>query len=194
MKKLARADLLSLEEYAARRQEFRRRVLAHKQDRTVTLGAHARLCFEDRTTMQYQVQEMLRTERIFEADGIRDELAVYNALIPDGSNWKATFMLEYEDPEQRRAVLMTLGGIEHRLWLRVGDAERFCAIANEDLERSTEERTAAVHFLRIEVPAESARALRAGAPLACGIDHPNYRAACDPVPEAVRRSLLGDLD
>ena len=194
MRKLAREDLLSLEEYAARREEFRQRVLAHKKSRTVALGKHARLCFEDRITMQYQIQEMLRAERIFEEDGIRDEMAVYNALIPDGGNWKATFMLEYEDADYRREVLQTLGGIEHRLWLRAGEEKPFAPIANEDLERSTEERTAAVHFLRIEVPAASIRALKAGAALACGIDHPNYQAACDPVPDAVRQSLLGDLD
>lgn len=194
MKKLTREELLSLEDYAAQRTEFRCRVLAHKQNRMVALGAHARLCFEDRVTMQYQVQEMLRAERIFEKDGIQDELEVYNALVPDGTNWKATFLLEYEDPEHRRKVLATLGGIEHRLWFRVGDGEPFQAIANEDLERSTEERTAAVHFLRIEVPEASRQALRNGAALSCGTDHPNYRETCDPVPEAVRQSLLGDLD
>ena len=194
MRPLTRADLLPLEEYALRRAAMRREVMALRRLRSVALGAHARLCFENRATMRYQVQEMLRAERIYEPDAIQAELDVYNALVPDGANWKATFLLEYVDPGERRRELARLGGIEDALWLRVDGGAKIPPIANEDLERSTPERTAAVHFLRFEPPAEAIAALRGGAPLACGVDHPNYRAEVDPVPAAALRSLLADFD
>lgn len=194
MRLLERADLLSLEDYAEQRADWRARVMAHKQSRVVHLGEHARLCFEDRLTMQYQIQEMLRAERIFDAAGIREELEVYNALIPTGTNLKATFMLEYEDVAQRRAELARLAGIEHALRLQAADRAPVSAIANEDLERSTDEKTAAVHFVRFELPPEDIAALKAGAPLAFGIDHPNCRIAMRPAPDAARQSLVADLD
>ena len=194
MKPLTRADLLPLEEYAVRRAAMRRDVMARRRLRSVALGAHTRLCFEDRATMRYQVQEMLRAERIFEPAAIQEELDVYNALVPDGANWKATFLLEYEEPGERRRELARLGGIENALWLRAGGGAKVAPVANEDLERSTPERTAAVHFLRFELPPATIAALRAGAPLACGVGHPRYRAEVDPVPDATLQSLLADLD
>ena len=194
MKPLTRADLLGLEEYAERRAAMRREVMARRQLRAVALGAHARLCFEDRATLRYQVQEMLRAERIFEPAAVQEELDVYNALVPDGANWKATFLLEYEDPAQRRRELARLGGIERALWLRAGGEAPVAPIANEDLERSDGARAAAVHFLRFELPPATIAALRGGAALACGVDHPHYRAAVDPVPAATLQSLLADLD
>ena len=194
MTPLTRADLLPLEEYAARRAARRRDVMARRRLRSVALGAHARLCFEDRETMRYQVQEMLRAERIFEPAAIQAELDVYNALVPDGANWKATFLLEYEDPAERGRELSRLGGVEDALWLRAGGGAKLAPIANEDLERSDGARAAAVHFLRFELPAAMIAALRGGAALACGIDHPHYRAEAGPVPAATLRSLLADLD
>ena len=193
MEKLTRGDLYPLEQYAAVRSEFRARVLAHKKDRKVHLGPHATLYFEDRLTMHYQVQEMLRAERIFEADGIEDELSAYNPLIPDGSNWKATFMVEYDDVAERRVALGKLMGIEDRVWVRVAGCEPVYAIADEDLERDTDEKTSAVHFLRFELSEDMVQALQGGAALAAGIDHPAYEATLDPVPDAVRASLMGDL-
>ena len=194
MQPLTRADLLSLEDYAGQRAALRREVMALRRLRSVTLGAHARLCFENRATMRYQVQEMLRAERIFEPAAVQAELDVYNALVPDGANWKATFLLEYVDPEERGRELSRLGGIERALWLRAGDGAKLAPVANEDLERSDGARAAAVHFLRFEPPAEAIAALRGGAPLACGVDHPNYRAESGPVPAATLQSLLADLD
>ena len=194
MKPLTRADLLGLEDYAERRGAMRREVMALRRLRSVALGAHARLCFENRATLRYQVQEMLRAERIFEPAAIQEELDVYNALVPDGANWKATFLLEYEDPEERRRELSRLGGVEHALWLRAGGGAKLAPVANEDLARSDGARAAAVHFLRFELPAEAVAALRGGAALACGVDHPRYRAAVDPVPAATLQSLLADLD
>ena len=193
MEKLTRGDLYPLEQYATMRSEFRARVLAHKKDRKVHLGPHATLYFEDRLTMQYQIQEMLRAERIFEAEGIEDELAAYNPLIPDGSNWKATFMIEYDDVDERRVALGKLVGIEDRVWMKVEGHEPVYAIADEDLERDTEDKTSAVHFLRFELTADMVTALQGGAALSAGIDHPAYEAAVEPLPDAVRASLLGDL-
>ena len=193
MEKLTRGDLYPLEQYATMRSEFRARVLAHKKDRKVHLGPHATLYFEDRLTMHYQVQEMLRAERIFEAEGIEDELAAYNPLIPDGSNWKATFMIEYDDVDERRVALGKLVGIEDRVWMKVEGHEPVYAIADEDLERDTEDKTSAVHFLRFELTADMVTALQGGAALSAGIDHPAYEAAVEPLPDAVRASLLGDL-
>ena len=193
MQKLTRGDLYPLEQYAAMRNEFRARVLAHKKHRKLHLGPHSTLYFEDRLTMHYQVQEMLRAERIFEAEGIEDELAAYNPLIPDGSNWKATFMIEYDDVEERRVALGKLMGVEDRVWMRVAGHDPVYAIADEDLERDTEEKTSAVHFLRFELSASMVADLQGGAALAAGIDHPAYESTVDPVPDAVRASLMGDL-
>ncbi len=193
MKKLDRSDLWSLEQYAEKRPAFRTQVIEHKKPRQVALGPNATLYFEDRLTIQYQIQEMLRVERVFEAAGIQDELDAYNPLIPDGSNWKATFMIEYPDIDERREALARLAGVEHKVWVQAGDGERVFAIANEDLDRSTEEKTAAVHFLRFELPAHTIDALRGGAGLQFGIDYAGFEqqaAASD----ATRESLLADLD
>ena len=194
MKKLKRDDLMSLEKYSEARDEFRNNVLAHKRNRRLELGTNAALYFEDRLTMQYQVQEMLRIERIFEIAGINDELDAYNPLIPDGSNWKATFMIEFPDLEERRAMLQQLRGVEDRVYVQVGDFERVFAIADEDLDRTDDEKTSAVHFLRFELPQEQVTALRSDAGLAAGIDHDNYTVEISPLPKNIRNSLLGDLD
>jgi hypothetical protein len=193
MQKLTRDDLFSLEQYAETRGEFRQKVLQHKRDRRLALGTNAALYFEDRLTMQYQVQEMLRIERIFEADGINEELEAYNPLIPDGSNWKATFMVEFAEVEERRAMLAQLKGIEDRVYVQVADFDRVFAIADEDLERADEEKTSAVHFLRFEFPAEQVAALKSGASFVAGIDHENYRVEISPVPDNIRQSLLRDF-
>ncbi|HXH04551.1 MAG TPA: DUF3501 family protein [Candidatus Competibacteraceae bacterium] len=194
MQKLTRADLMSLETYAAQRPAFRARVLAHKKPRQVRLGEHASLLFEDRLTMQYQIQEMLRIERIFEPEGIDGELEAYNPLIPDGRNLKATFLLEYPDIAQRQAALAQLIGIEDRVWLRVAGCEPVWAIADEDMERENEYKTSSVHFLRFEFSPVMIAALREGAALAAGIDHPGYRVSVDPLPEPTRQALLADFD
>jgi len=194
MEKLTRDDLYSLEQYAEVRDEFRNKVLSHKRNRRVELGTNAALYFEDRLTMQYQIQEMLRIERIFEADGIRDELDAYNPLIPDGSNWKATFMVEFPDVDERRAMLKQLVGIEHKVYVRVEGFDPLFAIADEDLSRSEADKTSAVHFMRFELPADQVAALKSGAQLAAGIDHPNYRVEISPLAGNVRQSLLADLD
>ncbi len=199
MNKLAREDLYSLECYAVERPAFRERVIRHKRARRLAVGPNATLYFEDRLTMQYQVQEMLRTERIFDPAEIEAELEAYNPLIPDGSNWKATFMIEFEDEDERRAALARLVGIEDRVWARVGGSgarerfERVWAVPDEDLERTREEKTSSVHFLRFELPPEHAAAARAGAPVAFGISHPEYSHRADPAPEAVRAALATDL-
>ena len=192
--KLSRDDLFSLEQYAEARPAFREKVLAHKKNRRLDLGTNAALYFEDRLTMQYQVQEMLRIEKIFEADGILEELDAYNPLIPDGSNWKATFMVEFPEVEERKAMLSQLVGIEDRVYVQVADFDRVYPIADEDLERDTEDKTSAVHFLRFELPPEQARALKSGASLIAGIDHENYRVEVSPVPDNIRESLVADLD
>jgi hypothetical protein len=192
MSQLTREDLYSLEEYAGIRSGFRAEVMAHKKDRKVHVGAHATLYFEDRLTVQYQIQEMLRIERIFEVEGIADELAAYNPLIPDGANWKATFMVEYPHEEERRQALAGLIGIEDQVWVQVEGQDKVFAIADEDLEREDETKTSSVHFLRFELSPEMVAALKNGAGLAIGIDHPNYEQAVQ-VDEAVRASLLQDL-
>ncbi|MCG8428165.1 MAG: DUF3501 family protein, partial [Chromatiales bacterium] len=174
MSKLTHEDLYSLEEYARIRSEFRNKVIEHKKSRRLAIGEHAALYFEDSLTMQYQIQEMLRIERIFEADDIQAELDVYNPLIPDGLNWKATLMLEYSDVEERRRALGQLIGIEKALWIKVAGFEKVHPIANEDLDRTTEEKTASVHFLRFELTAGMAAAVKQGATLSAGIDHPAY--------------------
>ena len=167
--------------------------MAHKRNRRLSLGTNATLYFEDRLTMQYQVQEMLRIERIFEAAGIEDELAAYNPLIPDGSNWKATFMVEFPDAEERSAMLRQLIDIENKVWMQVGELEKIRPIADEDLERTDAEKTSAVHFLRFELTAEQIAALKSGAELAAGIDHENYQVEVRPVADNIRESLLADL-
>ena len=192
--KLARDDLMSLEQYSASRDEFRSKVMEHKRDRRVHLGTNAALYFEDRLTMQYQVQEMLRIERIFEAAGINEELDAYNPLIPDGANWKATFMVEFPDEEERRAMLKQLLGVEDRVYMQVDGHERVYPIADEDMERSDETKTSAVHFLRFELNADQVAALKAGAALVAGIDHDNYTVEISPLAENIRRSLVADLD
>lgn len=191
--KLTREDLYSLEKYAEVRKDFRARVLAHKQHRQVAIGPLATLYFEDRLTMQYQIQEMLRVERIFEAAGIQEELDAYNPLIPDGSNWKATFMIEVPDEAERRRVLARLVGIEDRVWVRVGDAGRVYAIADEDMERETADKTSSVHFLRFELAPDMVTAAKGGAAIGMGIDHPGYRHQVAAVPEPVRAALIADL-
>lgn len=192
MSKLTHDDLYSLEKYARVRPEFRARVMAHKKDRRVSIGEHAALYFEDALTMQYQIQEMLRIERIFEPEGIQEELDVYNPLIPDGGNWKATFMMEYEDVEERKKALAQLLGVEKAVWVQVEGFDRVHPIANEDLDRETEDKTSSVHFLRFELSDEMVAAAKQGAPLKAGIDHPAYSAEVE-IPEAVRQSLAGDL-
>jgi hypothetical protein len=194
MKKLTRDSLFSLEKYAEVREEFRAEVIRHKRDRRLALGTNATLYFEDRLTMQYQVQEMLRIERIFEASGINEELAAYNPLIPDGSNWKATFMIEFPDPTERDAMLRRLAGVENRVWLQIGDGDKIRPIADEDLERTDEDKTSAVHFLRFELHAIQIEAMKAGAEFAAGIDHDNYQVEIRPVAANIRQALLADLD
>jgi hypothetical protein len=193
MQHLTRDHLMSLEQYAKARPTFRAEVLAHKRDRQVAIGPHATLYFEDRLTIQYQVQEMLRIERVFEAEGIEDELGAYNPLIPDGSNWKATFMIEYGDVEKRRVALMQMVGIEHRVWVQVDGCERVYAIADEDLERATEDKTSSVHFLRFELTPAMVAAVRNGAAIGMGIEHEAYSHTVNAVPENVRQSLAADL-
>jgi len=192
MSQLSHVDLYSLEEYARVRPEFRARVMEHKKSRRVAIGDHAALYFEDTLTMQYQVQEMLRIERIFEAEGIQEELDVYNPLIPDGSNWKATFMMEYSDVEQRKEALAKLIGVEKVLYVQVDGFERVHPIANEDLERETEDKTSSVHFVRFELTSEMVAAAKGGAVIRAGIDHPEYNEECV-IAEDVRQSLVGDL-
>ncbi|MCP5413216.1 MAG: DUF3501 family protein [Chromatiaceae bacterium] len=193
MNKLTRGDLLSLETYAEVRPEFRARVMAHKRNRQMPIGPNATLYFEDALTMHYQVQEMLRAERIFEAAGIQEELDAYNPLIPDGSNWKATFMMEYPDEAERREKLAQLLGIEKHIWVQVADFARVTPIADEDLERETADKTSSVHFLRIELTPEMVQAVKQGAPVSMGIDHPAYNYTAEPIPQNIRDSLAGDL-
>jgi hypothetical protein len=193
MGKLSREDLYSLEKYAEVRADYRAKVMAHKKDRRLAIGPNANLYFEDALTMQYQIQEMLRIEKIFEAEGIQEELDAYNPLIPDGANWKATFMMEYPDPEERKVKLGQLLGIERHVWVQVADFARVSPIANEDLERETEEKTSSVHFLRFELSPEMVAAVKEGAAVSMGIDHPNYTHAVEPIPQDVRDSLAADL-
>lgn len=194
MQKLTTNDLYSLERYAKERADFRTRVLAHKKNRRVMLGTNAALYFEDRLTIQYQIQEMLRTERIFEAQGIAEELDVYNPLIPDGHNWKATFMLEYGDETERHAALAQLIGIEDRVWVQVDDLSRVYAIADEDMARSNAQKTSAVHFVRFELTPAMIAQVKAGAVLGAGIDHPQYHCQLKNLPDAVRAALAQDID
>jgi len=189
---LTREDLFSLEKYSAIKTSYRLKVMEHKKNRRVPIGEHATLYFEDALTMQYQVQEMLRLERIFEADGIQDELDVYNPLIPDGNNWKATFMVEYDDVEERKKALARLVGIENTVWVQVGDLSKVFAIANEDLDCSEPDKTSAVHFMRFELTPAMVAAAKQGATIRAGIDHPAYQEVTE-LPAHKRDSLAGDL-
>jgi len=193
MQKLTRDDLYSLEEYAKLRKEFRAKVLEHKKHRQVHLGEHATLYFEDRLTMQYQIQEMLRIEKIFEEEGINEELDAYNPLIPDGTNLKCTFMIEYDDVEERKVALAKMIGIEDKVWIRVEGHDKVFAIADEDLERDTEEKTSSVHFMRFEFKPDMIEAAKSGDAISMGIDHENYRQSLDPVPAATREALIADF-
>ena len=191
---LSRADLWSLEEYAQERAGFREKVLAHKKSRQLALGAHARLYFEDALTIKYQIQEMLRIERVFEAEGIHEELDAYNPLIPDGHNWKATFMIEYTDPAERAVRLGELIGIEDVTWLQVEGFDKIFAIADEDLERETADKTSSVHFMRYELTPAMITAAKKGAKIFAGIDHDNYRIDAFEVADNIRNSLVADLN
>jgi hypothetical protein len=193
MRKLARQDLLSLEQYSSDRARLRNEVIAHKQLRNVQVGPNMTWCFEDYTTIRYQVLEMLRAERIFESDGIQGELDAYNPLIPDGSNWKVTLLLEFPDPQERRMALEKLIGVEDRCWIRVSEMDRVFAVADEDMERENEEKTSAVHFLRFELSPSMVEAMKSGASLSIGVDHDNYRHLLSPLPTPIRNSLSRDL-
>lgn len=192
MTTITRDSLMSLERYAKERPEFRARVMAHKKNRTVHLGEHVVLIFEDELTIRYQIQEMLRVERIFEEEDIQGELDAYTPLIPDGANWKATMMIGYPDVEERRRMLAKLIGIEDRVWVQVAGHDRVHAIADEDLERETAEKTSSVHFLRFELAAAMVSALKAGAAVTMGIDHPAYGVSAE-ITKAIRDSLTADL-
>ncbi len=196
MPKITRDSLMTLETYAKERMDFRARVIEYKKTRTVPLGANVTLIFEDELTMRYQVQEMLRVEKIFEEAGIQDELEAYNPMIPDGSNWKATMMIEYPEVEQRQRMLAKLVGVEDRVWVRVAGFAPVYAIADEDLDRSTDEKTSAVHFLRFELDGKMKQALQSGATgatLAAGVDHPQYQVSADPLPATTVAALVRDL-
>jgi hypothetical protein len=193
MNKLTPTELLGLEQYARERTDIRTRVMAHKKNRTVHVGPHATWVFEDRETICYQVQEMLRAERTFEAAGIQDELDAYNPLIPDGSNWKATFLIEYVDEEERRVALAQMKGIEDRCWVQIADFDRVYAIADEDLERENDEKTSAVHFLRFELSAPMSKAVKSGGAIHMGVDYPGYQHQLTPVAQATRDALAKDL-
>ena len=194
MPKIARDSLLSLEAYSRQRNEFRARVIAHKKERIVHLGEHVTLIFEDELTVRYQIQEMLRIERTFEESGIQDELDVYNPLIPDGSNFKATMMIEYTDPVERAEMLARLKGVEDRVWIQAEGCGRIFANADEDLERANETKTSAVHFLRFQLDEETRKLLVSGVALLIGVDHPEYSVVLDSLDPAVRASLAGDLN
>ena len=191
--RITRESLLTLESYAKTRKGFRERVLAHKKPRTVHLGEHVTLLFEDELTIRYQIQEMLRIEKTFEDTGIQDELDAYNPLVPDGANWKATMLVEYEDVDERHRALGRLKGIEDRVWVQIEGHPRVYAISDEDLERENDEKTSSVHFLRFELTPATVATLKAGAALSIGVDHPQYTAALRTVSEETRAALLADL-
>ena len=194
MAKLKREDLYSLEQYSEMRDDYRKKVMAHKENRRLELGDNLLLSFEDQLIMQYQVQEMLKAEKIFDAEGIEEELAVYNTLIPDGSNWKATMLIQYPDVEERQKQLARLIGIEDLIWLQVEGFEKVYAIADEDLERDNAEKTSAVHFMRFELNNEMIAAVKSGAAISAGVDHENYRYTINPLASNLRDSLAGDLN
>lgn len=193
MPKVTRDSLMTLEAYAKARPEFRKKVIAHKKHRAVHLGPHVTLLFEDELTIRYQIQEMLRIEKIFEEEGIQHELEAYNPLIPDGRNFKATMLIEYEDADVRKRELSKLIGIEDKVWVQVEGSPKVYAIADEDLERENEEKTSSVHFMRFELTEDMAAALEYGVPLSIGVDHPNYKAAQEPVSAEIRAALVADL-
>lgn len=193
MPHITRDSLMTLEAYARARQEFRARVMAHKKNRALALGGNVTLIFEDELTIRYQVQEMLRAERIFEDEGIEEELGAYNPLVPDGSNWKATMMIEYPDPDERQKMLGKLIGIEDKVWVKVDGHQRIYAIADEDLERENADKTSSVHFLRFEFDRAMVGALKQGARVSVGVDHPQYNATVENIEPAVRASLVADL-
>lgn len=193
MPQITRSSLMTLEDYTKSRQEFRARVMAHKRNRKVHLGTNVTLIFEDELTMRYQIQEMLRVEKIFEEAGIHEELEAYNPLVPDGANWKATMMIEYPDPVERIARLAELIGVEDKVWVKVNGFDPVYAIADEDLNRENEKKTASVHFLRFELELEMIKALREGASLSMGIDHSAYKVPGQEVDAAVRNALMDDL-
>ncbi len=193
MQKLTREDLYSLEEYAEMRDDYRKKIMAHKNDRRLELGENVLMMFEDRLIMQYQVQEMLKAEKIFEAAAIEEELDAYNPLIPDGSNWKATMLIQYTDVEERQQKLAKLIGIEKSIWMQVEGFDKVFAITDEDLERDTEEKTSAVHFMRYELDEQMIKALKSGATISAGVEHENSQAVVSPVAANVRDSLTSDL-
>jgi len=190
---LSKKDLFSLEKYSEIRNEFREKVMKHKKNRRLAFNNHAVLYFEDALTMQYQVQEMLRIERIFEAEGIQQELDVYNTLIPEGANWKATFMIEYTDVHERKAALAKLIGVERSIWIKVEESKKVYAIANEDMDRETEDKTSAVHFMRFELTKDMITNIKVGLPIIFGIDHDLYKTEII-VPPKVQRALIVDLN
>ena len=194
MQKLTRKDLYSLEEYTEMRDDFRKKIIAHKEDRRLELGENVLMMFEDRLIMQYQVQEMLKAEKIFEAEGIEEELGAYNPLIPDGTNWKATMLIQYTDVEERQQKLSQLIGIENTIWMQVEGFDKVFAIADEDLERDTEEKTSAVHFMRYELDNDMITAVKTGAAISAGVEHENYQAIINPIVSNIRDSLASDLD
>ena len=193
MAKITHDSLMTLEAYSKTRTEFRIKLIAHKKIRSVRLGDHVTLIFEYELTMRYQIQEMLRAEKIFEQEGIQEELSSYNPLIPDGSNWKATMMVEYPDVAERQKMLAKLIGIEDKVWVQIAGCARSYAIADEDLERENAEKTSAVHFLRFELDAQSCTAVKSGAPISIGVDHPNYQVTLNNLAAAVRTSLANDI-
>ena len=193
MPRITRDSLMTLEAYAKGRQDFRAKVIAHKKLRAVHLGEHLTLLFEDELTIRYQIQEILRVEKTFEEQAIQDELDAYNPLVPDGHNWKATLLVEYEDVEERKQALARMKGIEDRVWVQVGTSPRVYAIADEDLARENDEKTSAVHFVRFELTRSMVEALNRGIALAIGVDHPAYAFTLREVPEPIRRALLADL-
>ena len=194
MKKLSREDLFSLEEYSTKRQDYRSKVIEHKKNRHVALGEHATLYFEDRLTLQYQIQEMLRIEKVFDADGINEELGAYNPLIPDGSNLKATFMIEYSDAVERQSVLERLGGVEDKVWIQVINHDKVFAIADEDMDRNRGEKTSAVHFMRFEFSKEMISDLNKANSLSMGIDYEGFMQNVSPIAATTQDSLIKDFD
>jgi len=191
--RITRDSLLTLEAYARSRNEYRAKVIAHKKDRTVHLGEHLTLLFEDELTVRYQIQEMLRIEKTFDDAGIQDELDAYNPLVPDGANWKATLLIEYEDVDERKVALANLKGIEDRVWVQVEGAARVYAIADEDLERENDTKTSSVHFVRFELTPEMIAAVKYGVGVSIGVDHPAYTFTLAAIPDATRRALVADL-
>ena len=194
MKKLTRENLFSLEKYSEIRNNFRLKIMAHKKNRHLAIGPNTTLYFEDSLIMHYQIQEMLRAEKIFESSAIDDELVVYNALIPDGNNWKATFMIEFTDEEERRTALKKMLGIENNLWLKIEGFNEIHPVSDEDLERRDDNKTSAVHFLRFQLDHEMIDGLKGGCQLSAGINHPEYKYTVNPIPQNISESLISDLD